>query len=112
MKQKVIDFINFKSLITEKILKWVFLVLAALMTLGTVIAIFASWVSAFRVIRYSFIRFLGQAIGVPILAVILLAISLVILRIAFESLLIRFLIYRETKELNEKTAPAETPAES
>ena len=35
MKQKFNDFINFKLLITEKVLKWVFLVLVALSALGT-----------------------------------------------------------------------------
>ena len=103
MKQKFNDFINFKLLITEKVLKWVFLVLVALSALGTVIAIIASWISAFRIIRYSFGSFIGSFIGMPILFIIGFAIGIVLLRIGFESLLVRFLIYRETKELNDKT---------
>lgn len=103
MKQKVKDFIDFKLLITEKILKYFFMVLAGLSALATVISIIVSWIDAFEFIRFGIDRFLNYFLLMPILSVLALAVVLVVLRIAFESILVRFLIYRETKELNEKT---------
>lgn len=91
------DFLNFKTLITEKVLKWIYLVLVAISAIATVFAILASWVMAFRTGP-----FLLHFIFLPVVIVLGVALYMVILRIAFEATLVRFLIYRETKELNEK----------
>jgi len=101
-KESIKDFFNFKSLITESILKYLFIGCAALGALSAVIAILASWYGAVNMIRYNFGIFLLTLVGSPVLAVIGLAIYLVFLRLTFESVLIRFLTYRELKQINEK----------
>lgn len=96
------DFLNFKTLITEKVLKWIYLVLVAISAIATAFIILASWVMAFRMLSDGFGQFILYLILVPVVIVLVVALYMVILRIAFEATLVRFLIYRETKELNEK----------
>ena len=102
-KESIKDFINFKLLITETIWKWAFLVLAAIGAIVAIIATFAGWASAFAAITWNFGVFLGLFVGAPVLSIIAFVFYVFLLRIGFESLLVRFLTYREVRELNEKT---------
>ncbi|MCL1789171.1 MAG: DUF4282 domain-containing protein [Oscillospiraceae bacterium] len=102
-KSKIKDFLNFKSLITESILKYVFWVTLALMIIGAIGWILVSLGSAVALIGngYGF-RGLLMLVGMPILILIGLVLSVIFLRIGFEAILVRFLIYREVKQINEK----------
>ncbi|MCL2072039.1 MAG: DUF4282 domain-containing protein [Oscillospiraceae bacterium] len=101
-KGKIKDFFCFKSLITETILRYVFIALVALATLGSIVGILASWVSAAAMMRYNFFMALLTFVGVPILIVIALALYVVFMRIGFEAILVQFLLYREVKQINDK----------
>jgi len=102
-KEKIKDFINFKTLITESVLKWVFLVVIALAALGTIIMILGAWIGAVATMRWNAGAAIGTIIITPILGIIGFAVSALFIRLGFESLLIRFLTYREVKQINEKT---------
>ena len=102
MLEKFKSFFYFKSLITESILRYVFMGLCALSAVTSVIGIISSWVGAFNVLRWSTTAFLSGLIVVPILILVGLAVSIIIMRIMFEAVLVRFLIYREVQQLNEK----------
>jgi len=107
-KERIKEFLDFKTLITEVVLKYVFIALAALGALVAVVSIFSGWIAAFSAIRWDFFRFLGLFFGTPILSVIVLVVYLFFLRIGFESVLIRFLTYRELRQINEKTPSEES----
>ena len=96
------DFINFKLLITESVVKWLFIIFCVLSALATVISIFIGWFGAFQVISFNFGYFLLAFIGTPIIAIISLFFTIFFFRLACESILVRFLTYRELKEVKEK----------
>ena len=101
-KENIQDFLNFKSLITEKILKYLYIGVVGLMALGSVIMILVAWVNSFKIIGRNFMGFLTQFVGTPIIVVIGFALFVLFSRLAFEAVLIHFLNYRELKKLNEK----------
>lgn len=75
------DFLNFKNLTLELILKVCYVILAIYTTL-----------SAFNYIATSALEFFG-----------ILIIGNLLLRVAFEAALLVIMIYKNTKEINEKT---------
>ena len=108
-KDNILEFLNFKTLITEVVLKWIYIVLSALGIIGTFIAILVSWFGAFTALGMignhfatAFGLFILGFLVTPVGLLIGLAVSLLFLRIGFESLLIRFLTYRELKQVNSK----------
>jgi len=107
-KNKIREFFNFNFLVTESILKYFFIAVTVLSVMGAVVGIFASWIGAFAMIRYNFAAFLVSFVGMPIVIVIGTAFYFIFLRIAFESILIRFLTYREVKQINDKTNTMDT----
>lgn len=109
MKEKLKVLWNFETLITEKIIRYVYIALICLMAFSSLIWVLFSWFLAFQVIRYSFLRFLTLFIGAPIGAIIFLAVYVVLLRLGVEALLVRFRIYHETKEINEKLGETKPP---
>ncbi len=109
MKEKLKVLWNFETLITEKIIRYVYIALICLMAFSSLIWVLFSWFLAVQVIRYSFLRFLTLIIGAPIGAIIFLAIYVVLLRLGVEALLVRFRIYHETKEINEKLGETKPP---
>jgi len=99
-KQSFKDFLDFKVLISEKFMKYIFIALSALSILGTVGFILFSWYGAFTIIRYSFKTFLWLFLGMPILSILGLVVSLILMRMGFEIVMLLFLIYRELKQKN------------
>ena len=102
-KENIKDFLDFKTLITERVLKYVFIAVGGLATLSTIIMIFSRWADAFRSLKYNFSSFLVQLVAAPVIGIIALVITLFALRLGFEGILVRFLLYREVKQINEKT---------
>ena len=102
-KEKIKEFLDFKFLITESVLKYLFIALGGLAIISTVFVILASWAGAFSIMRYSFGTFLMTFIGAPVVGIIVLVLYLLLLRLGFESILVRFLTYREVKQINDKT---------
>ena len=98
-KEEIKDFINFKILITETILKYAFMVFIVLCAVGVVVMVIGAWISAFRIgVGYG----LMSLIFAPLVGVIVFGLYIVCFRILFECLLALFLVYREMKALNDK----------
>lgn len=100
-KKQIKEFFEFKTLITETVLKYVFIGLLGLATLGGIVIILSAWVTAFR-----YGNPLAAIISffiTPIIVVIGLFIYGLLLRIGFESVLVRFSIYREIRQMSKKT---------
>ena len=98
------NFFNFKTLITESVLKFLYIGLSILAVIATLIGIVGGWISAFAMMANDSVGMgLLTLIGSPIIGIIALAIYLFLFRLLFESVLILFLTYRELKEINSKT---------
>lgn len=108
-KEKIKEIFDFKALVTESVLKYVFIGLLGLAALGGIFSILSSWVAAFASGDIFMLLFLF--LGTPIAVVIGFVVYAVVLRIILESILIRFLTYREVKQINEKTN-GQTPGNS
>ena len=102
-KQLIKDYFNFRILITEQIMKFIYMIVSALAVLGAFFGIIASWIGGIAILSESVGFFFVLFFLAPIGVVIGLVFSLVLIRIWFESILVWFLNYRELKEINEKT---------
>ena len=100
--------LGFDTLITEKIIRFVYLAATALMGLSCLLFILGSWKTAFSIIRWSFPSFLGLFLGAPIGGLLAFLIGFISLRLGCEALLVQFLLYRQTKAINDKMP---TPAQ-
>ena len=101
IKVTIKEFFSFDTLITERVLRNLFIFVTVVAIVATFIGIIAGWVAAFALIRYRFGSFLFMFVGTPVIAAIGLAITLFLMRLSFESVLIRFLLYREVKSIND-----------
>jgi len=101
-EQMIKDFLNFKVLISEKFLKYIFWAISALAIVGAAIWILTSWWNAFNVFRYSFLIALWLFLGQPVLILLGLILYLILLRMGFELILLLFLIYRELKKVSSR----------
>ena len=107
-KEFIKNYFNFKFLITEKVMKWAYIVLSVLAVLGSIFGGITSFISSISMIATNaVIAGVATMIFGTIGWIIGAFLALFFLRIFFEFILVFFLTYREMKELNEKTA---TPA--
>jgi hypothetical protein len=95
------DFFDFKVLITETVMKWIFIVMLLLGALGAVIWLIVMWIGAFTVIHNVGLQILA-VIAAPILVAVCLGLYLIFLRIYFEMILVFFKIRGELVKCNEK----------
>lgn len=102
MKNKLKEFFGFETMVTEKVLKYLFAALVGISAVFTVGSILVSWVGAVRIIRWSFGGFLTGLLVMPLLTILGFALGVLFLRISFETVLILFRIYAELKKVNQK----------